>query len=192
MSRVALLTPPAIEPIGLDEAKAHLRLDHGQDDAAVAGLIRAARELCEEFTRRALIEQRRELRLERLPSLFRIHRMVPLPYPPLIAVEEVVVRVEPGGTESILPQSDYEVIAGGEGSGRLGFNTVPWGAASLAIRYRCGYGSSPAEVPAPLRQGMLMVLAQWYEQREAASSAAMMEAPFGVQALWRPYRVVSL
>jgi uncharacterized phiE125 gp8 family phage protein len=191
MSQVILLTPPLAEPVGLIEAKAHLRLEHDRDDMALIGLVRSARELCERFTRRALIEQRRELRLDRPPSLFRIHRMVTLPYPPLIQVEEVAM-LEPGGGESILAASNYEAIVGGEGAGRVSFHAIPENSGALAVRFRCGYGPSPEDVPAPLRQGMLMLIAHWYEQREAASQAEGSSAPFGVEALWRPYRMVSL
>ena len=157
----------------------------------VLGLIRAARELCEQVTHRALIEQRRELRLDRLPSLFRIHRMVSLPSPPLIAVEQVAL-CDAGGSERILASSDYEAIAGGEGAGRVSFSAVPPSAVTLTIRYRCGYGPAREDVPAPLRQGMLMLLAHWYEQREAASASPAPSVPFGVEALWQPYRTVSL
>jgi uncharacterized phiE125 gp8 family phage protein len=191
MSHVTLLTPPAAEPLGLIEAKAHLRLDHDRDDMAIQGLIRAARELCEQVTRRALIEQTRALRLDRLPSLFKIHRMVPLPYPPLIAVEQVAARAA-SSAEIILPPADYEAVAGGEGSGRIAFKATPWDCAALTIRYRCGYGAAAEDVPTPLRQGMLMLLAHWYEQREAAAPNGVAPVPYGVEAMWRPYRVVSL
>ena len=37
-------TPPAVEPVTLSEAKAHLRVDSTDDDAYIATLITAARE----------------------------------------------------------------------------------------------------------------------------------------------------
>jgi uncharacterized phiE125 gp8 family phage protein len=191
MSQVTLITAPAVEPLTLAEAKAHLRVEHDGEDAAIEALIRAARALCEQVTRRALIEQTRALRLDRLPSLFKIHRMIPLPYPPLIAVEQVTQR-SASGAETILPPADYEAVAGGEGSGRVAFKHMPWDSAALTIRYRCGYGPASVDVPAPLRQGMLMLVAQWYEQREAAAPNGVSPVPYGVEALWRPFKVVSL
>jgi uncharacterized phiE125 gp8 family phage protein len=38
-----LLTPPAVEPISLDEAKAYLRVEHAADDDVIAALIAGAR-----------------------------------------------------------------------------------------------------------------------------------------------------
>ncbi len=49
--------PPTAEPVGLGELKAYLRLDTGDEDALLAGLLRSARALCEAFTRTWLIER---------------------------------------------------------------------------------------------------------------------------------------
>ena len=44
-------------PVALDELKAFLRISVGDEDALLAGLVRAAAEHCEAFTGRALIER---------------------------------------------------------------------------------------------------------------------------------------
>lgn len=48
------VTPAATEPVTLEEAKAHLRIEHDADDALISALISAARESVERFTGRAL------------------------------------------------------------------------------------------------------------------------------------------
>jgi len=63
-----LVTPPAVEPVTLDEAKAHLRLDSNEDDTYVSALIAAARERVELFLRRALITQTFEFTLDGFPA----------------------------------------------------------------------------------------------------------------------------
>src|SRR4051812_9447312 len=52
-----LLTPPAVEPVTLADAKAYLRIDNDDDDAVISALIAGARSHIEAQTRRALITQ---------------------------------------------------------------------------------------------------------------------------------------
>jgi uncharacterized phiE125 gp8 family phage protein len=79
-----LVTPPAIEPVTLAEAKAHLRLDTESDDGYVPALITAARERVELFLRRALITQVFECTVDDFPAH---DRAIDLPRPPLQSVE---------------------------------------------------------------------------------------------------------
>lgn len=62
-----LVTAPAYEPISLNEAKLHCRVDVTTDDALIASLILAAREYVENQTHRALIQQTWDLKLDRFP-----------------------------------------------------------------------------------------------------------------------------
>ena len=52
-----LLSGPAAEPITLAQAKAHLRVEHDDDDDIIAALIAGSRIHVETQTRRALITQ---------------------------------------------------------------------------------------------------------------------------------------
>lgn len=48
------VTPATVEPVTLEEAKAHLRVDHDADDGLIGSLITAAREAVERYTGLAL------------------------------------------------------------------------------------------------------------------------------------------
>jgi len=51
-----MLTPGIAEPaLTLAEAQAFVRVETGVEEALLAGLVRSASALCEEFTRRVLI-----------------------------------------------------------------------------------------------------------------------------------------
>jgi hypothetical protein len=70
----------------------------------------------------------------------------------------------------------------------------PYG--GIAITYRAGYGETAGAIPTPLRQGMLMLVAHWYETREAVAVGGTAQMsnpiPFGVAALWNPYRLLRI
>jgi Phage gp6-like head-tail connector protein len=52
-----IVTPPIVEPVTLDQAKLHLRVDFDDDDTLITALITAAREYAERRTRRAFFNQ---------------------------------------------------------------------------------------------------------------------------------------
>jgi uncharacterized phiE125 gp8 family phage protein len=66
---VQLIQGPAVEPLSLDEAKLHLRVDIVDDDELITVLIQAAREYCEEFCHRAFITQTWKLVLDHFPGV---------------------------------------------------------------------------------------------------------------------------
>ena len=56
-----------------------------------------------------------------------------------------------------------------------------------------GYGASSVDVPAPLRQAALMLVAHWYEHRGVVGhDQAGNVPPQGFEALIAPYRIHSL
>lgn len=70
MSGYVLKVPPAEEPVTLDEAKVHLRVDTNADDDYISGLIAVAREQVEVDTGRAMIKRTYQLILDNFPNAF--------------------------------------------------------------------------------------------------------------------------
>lgn len=63
----SLITAPAIEPMSVAQAKAHLRLDVGDEDSLVASWIKAARQQVEQDSELKLLTQTWELALDCFP-----------------------------------------------------------------------------------------------------------------------------
>ncbi len=188
----ALITPPALEPVSLDDAKAHLRLDTSDDDALVTAAITAARVHVEAMTRRVLIEQGWRVYLDAWPK----KRIVAIPVAPLISVDNLIV-FDPGGDAIAVASDDYEVDAVSV-PGRLVLSApvpvlVGRAVNGIEIDVTAGYGPTSIDVPTPLRQAIMMLVAHWYEHRGAVGhDQAGNVPPLGFDALIAPYRILSL
>jgi uncharacterized phiE125 gp8 family phage protein len=188
---VALITPPASEPVSLSEAKAHLRLDGEDDDQLVTALIVSARVHVEAATRRLFIEQGWRLYLDAWPK----RRIVKIPLAPLIAVDAVTVY-DAAGAPVVVDADDYEVDAVGQPGRVVLSSPVPAAGRKvngIEIDVTAGYGASAIDVPTPLRQAIMMLVAHWYEHRGAVGhDMAGDTPPLGYEALIAPYRVLHL
>jgi len=164
-----LVTPPAEEPVSLADAKAHLRVDISDDDALIATLIKAARELFENYTRRALVTQTWDLVLDAFPA----ERELELPRPPLQSVTSITYK-EADGSVQTFPTSEYVVDTSGM-FGRVvlkSASTWPsvqlWPAGAVTVRFVAGYGGASG-VPQAAKHAILLMVAYWYENREAVA-----------------------
>jgi len=63
-----LITPPALEPISLADAKTHLRVDLTEDDTLISALISATRDYVERYCRRGLLTQTWLLAIDHFPG----------------------------------------------------------------------------------------------------------------------------
>jgi uncharacterized phiE125 gp8 family phage protein len=90
---------PAVEPVGLDEIRAFLRLDDAAQDDLVGSLVKAALHCVEVASGRVLVAQAWGLALDRWPE----DRVVSLPLSPLISVEAIRVFNASGGAETRAP-----------------------------------------------------------------------------------------
>lgn len=186
MIETRLKTPPAVEPVTLSDAKAHAKVEVDDDDALIATYIQAAREMVEVRSSRALIDQVWEGYLGAFPDgCGRDGFDIVLPHSPLSGVASI--KYEPAALSPVetLDPSVYRVDTAAE-PGRI--RLAPgqsWPAAeemSVVIEYTAGYGDGPAKVPAALRQAILVLVADMYDNRSpvpTANARAQMEALVG-------------
>lgn len=185
---MAEVTPPAVEPLGLQELKDHLRVTHAREDALIDALIPAARRRAESFTGRALITQTWDRTLDWFPA------EIILPKPPLQSVTSINY-VDSAGAAQLLDSADYQVdIASQPGRVKPAYGeTFPqtrrdYGA--VVVRFTAGYGNGVAAVPREILQAMLLIASELYQRREEAIvGAAVNPVPWNAEALLWPYRV---
>ncbi|MEQ8825474.1 MAG: head-tail connector protein [Filomicrobium sp.] len=189
---LTMLAAPALEPLSVEEAKEHLRVDGTSEDTLISSLIMTSRLHIEAALGLALITQTWRQTLDRWPK----DGEVKLPLRPLQSVSEVRVHDGKGGS-AVVPTTDYIVDAAGQ-PGRIVPTGVGWPlpgqkAAGIEIAFASGYGSEAVDVPAPIRQALLLLVAHWYEHRDPVEiGGANVAIPAAVSRLLKPYRLARI
>jgi uncharacterized phiE125 gp8 family phage protein len=184
-----LVTPPALEPVSLAEAKAHLRVSHSDEDQIIGALVASARRIVEARSGLMLISQTWVHSLDRWPD----YGVIEIPLAPVLAVEELAVYGE-DDTKAVIDAAHYFADLASRPPRLLLRGSRMWPPPGrtlngISVTVEAGFGATAAAVPEPLRQAMLILVAHWYENRGNAEPPAM---PLTVDALIRPYREVRL
>jgi len=185
-----LTTPPAQEPVTLDEARAHLRVTASDEDTAIARLVATARAHVERATGRALLTQGWRLYLDAWPP----GRVVRLPVAPVRSIEAVTVYDGDGVPETLSASALTLDGAGTPPRLKVALGATPPGQGlnGIEIDFTAGYGASATDVPAPLVQAILMLVAHWFDHRDLGADMATAQVPGGLEALIAPYRSLRL
>lgn len=193
-------TGPAVEPVTVAEAKAHLRVDTSDDDTYIGTLITAGREWCEQYLDRTLVNTQWVMRFDSFPP-DGTHD-IELPRPPMATA---------GTTTAVALTFTYEngtTATYSTASYRVDRNSTPGAVKTLygqtwpphlmddnavSVTWWAGYGAAGSSVPAAIRHAILMLVGILYEKRAAAESGSLNEVPFGVKSLldsqrWGSYR----
>jgi uncharacterized phiE125 gp8 family phage protein len=192
--RAVQTAAPAVEPVTQNEAKNHLRVDTSADDNLIDGLIAAARQWVEHYTRRALITQTWEASLDRFPVSE--SEPIVLPKTPLLSVGSISYLDLQGSTQT-WAASNYQVDSVSEPARILPVEAADYPSEqddtlnTVTITFDAGYGDAETDVPSAIRQAMLLLIGEMYERREQGSPQEINQVPFGVQALLGPYRVLT-
>lgn len=197
MGSVVVIQAP--EPlVDFDTAKAHLRVDHSDDDTLIGAYVAAASAHIDGpggWLNRAISPQTLELRLNDFAPADRgaIH----IPFPPLIDVLSVKY-LDDSGVEQTVAAEDYEITAGPviRPVYDSGWPSARATADAVRVRYRAGYVDDPeaaplvASIPAPIKAAVLLMLGDLYQRRETTSDGSVAAVPMAmtVENLLAPYR----
>lgn len=166
--------------VSLSEAQAYLRVETGDEEALLAGLLRTASGLCESFLNRVVLSRAfvEELSVSREWQRLRSA--------PVQSITDVSAFRRDGGV-SQLSAGEYTVDIDARGDGWVRV-TSPMDAARLQVSGVAGMAAGVNDVPEPIRHGVLRLTAHLFANRDGAEG----EPPAAVTALWRPYRRVRL
>lgn len=191
-TRTQLLIGPDIEPVSLDEAKAHLRVTHSEEDSVIDGLITAARITVETITRRSLITQTWQLTLDDFPA----GSVIKLPHAPVISLMSVGY-VDENGNEQTLANSKFWLDSKSAPAklilrdGEVYPLTQSGRPNCVTIEYQAGYGDQASDVPAPIRHAIKLMVAHLFENPEVVSAGQLTVIPMSLDYLLAPYRVIT-
>lgn len=214
-----VVTAPVTEPIALTDAKLYLRVDTTDEDTMITALIVAAREYCESFQNRAYVTQTLDLTLDQFPyrdwhpamNSFPFYPMVTPTYhtsrhknaikllmPPIQSVTSVTYT-DSTGLATVVDPTTYIVDTDSEPGRIVPVFGQQWPVVQLQpingvrVQYIAGYGAA-ANVPQAVKQAMMMLIAHWYENREAVviggSRSVGTAIGFAVKTLLTSERVV--
>lgn len=197
---LSLITPPSEQVLTLTEVKAHLNVDHSDDDSKITILLAAAHARLDGrdgILGRCLRLQTWELRLDNFPGF--ISDPVCVPLPPLIEVVSVKYLDETGVLRTLTAVDDYYVIEGGWGAAEI-HPTDRWPATddekhAVRVQFTAGYEDTDSpetnQVPENIRLAMLMLCSSWYENRSnELIGTNVQEMPIAVSALLAQHRVI--
>lgn len=157
------VTPPAIEPVTIDEARAYLRITNDSENELLQSLIKTARETVEARAGLALVTQSWRLHIDRWP---RSNRLALYRYP--VTSIDAITAYLPDGTPVAFDVDDWKLQQAGRPQ-RLYLQARADMASlsGLEIDLTAGFGADAAAVPDVLKQAILVLVAHLYEFRGA-------------------------
>lgn len=198
MGLPTLVTAADGEPVSLDEARLHLKVDIDDDDELIVNQIVAARTYLEEICGRAFMSQTFDYSIDgEWPWVLNFERgtherVIEIQKAPLASVTSVTYVDSAGVTQTLA--ADQYVVDGAGSIGRIyPAYGVYWPSVrcqnrAITVRFVAGYGASDA-VPQALKQALLLLVSHWFVNREPVTTGIAPTLPMTIDALIAPYRV---
>jgi len=167
---------PTLPAVSMSEAQAYVRIETGEEEALLAGLIRTASGLCEAFLGQVVIACEF---VADLPASGGWERIEVGPVRSISGVD----AVDSSGVATALPSASYamDIDARGDGWVRVDESV---GAMRVRVSGTAGMAVDENAVPEAIRHGVLRLVAHLFTARDGDGG----DPPAAVTALWRPYR----
>lgn len=175
-----IITEPAVEPVTLEQVKNHSRITHVEDDSWLSMAMIVARQYVEKTCELSLITQTRRMTFRKFDEPY-----LKLSYGPTISITSIQYYDQ---TNSLQTLASYQATLESNpclivpGVGQRWPSTTPDRLDAVRVTYVAGYGD-PEQVPAALRQVILLLVDHWYNNRGAFEIGSNSSIPFGVDNL---------
>lgn len=176
---LTIKTAPVDEPLTTADAKAHLRVDHDDENAVIDEYVKAARSAVEAFLKGPLLPTVFRYTLDGFPA------EICLPVGPVLAAAEVAIAyVDTAGASRTLATDDYQVSTGEKTRIRPAYSKT-WPTTrpqfdAVTVTFTAGHAAA-ADIPPAVMGALRMTLGHFYEEREVG------EMPLGARNLAMPF-----
>lgn len=184
-------------PITIEDLRAHLRIDHADEDSLLSAYACAATEWVEDYCNRRMLTRVETLRRTRFPEgCGQTLAAIRLPRGPVLPGASVVVRyIDLDGQTVTLDPSAYRLVPSGDDrpfalvqlapGERWPQDADPSYVDGIEILYEAGFGAAASSVPKPMIHAVRMLAAEWHRLREGVAGGQVTgaEAPHGVRML---------
>ena len=159
---VAIYTAAASASVSTANAKAHLKVEHSNDDTLIDGYVKAAEGEVESYTNRTMISTVYDYYLSAFPK-----NGIVLPFSPVSAVTSIKYY-DSSNVEQTLASSNYYYNIYEEPCVIRYVDSAPSTyedrSNAVVVRFTAGYAAA-ANIPAPLVQAIKLLMADLYENR---------------------------
>ena len=188
--KLRLKTAPTLTPVSLAEAKTHLRIDSSftADDDYITTLINVATSAAENYTNLAIMEQSWYLDIDAFPDYFNL-----LKGTLRVLTINSITYSDADNASQTLASSNY-FADGSIKPARIYFApdaTIPSTydkPNAVNVDFTLGF-TAASQVPAPIKQAVLLMVGTYYETRQTVSDRTYKEIPQSAEFLLMPYRV---
>lgn len=176
-----VVVPADLSAGALEEFKNWLGISRPNEDQVLVDLLKSSLAICEAFIGQMPLEQTIE---ERLAPTAGSHALISQPVKALVGIEST----DAYQSRSVLQSEEFDFSLGSNGKACIDFHQAI-DADAIVTTVRAGIASTWADIPKPLKQGIIRLAAYHYRDRDSASNPA---PPASVAALWRPWRMICL
>ena len=181
-----IITPPTVEPVSVAEVKAQLGITDNVTEDILTRRITEARKWAENYTKRALISQTREIRWDHFIDEHQV--------PSALSIDSVKY-IDIDGNEVTVPSIDYVLDAYSD----IAFVTPAYNATwpstrternAVRILFKAGYGTKAEQVEPLIREAIILLVGHWTNfQKQSEDESILAHVPRAIERMLDPYSI---